>query len=181
MARKRRKIGRPAPAANNEDEVELRAIKMTLKQSLRPAFREPFIALMEKWCKIATDTSFLASMLILYKVNSAMDSDDDAFWTQRGEDVIRNCFLDVLNDYSFRLPVVFRSMFERRNPNFIWPNRDGMGNAFNSLYEQYIVNAKNNLKVHYVRRIRAFLRMRCFEFNQWAAALQKTGKHWHFR
>lgn len=167
MTRKRRKIGRPAPAADNgnENEVELRAIKMTLKQSLRPAFREAFIALMEKWCKTATYISFLASMLVLYKVNRAMDTNDDAFWTQRGEDFVRNCFLDVLNGYNFRLPVVFRSMFDRRNPNFIWPNREGMGNAFNSLYEQYIVNVKNNLKVHYVRRIRSFLRMRCFEFN----------------
>lgn len=161
--RKRRKLGRD-PGTDN-DEVKLCAIKMTLKQSLRPAFREPFTQLMEKYCKIATTISFLASMLILYKANDAYDRNDDEFFAQRGEDVVRNCFLSVLGDYSHNLPLVFRSMFARHHPNFMWPMREGMGNAFNALYEQYITNAKNNLKVHYVSRMRAFLRMRCFEFN----------------
>lgn len=164
MARKRRKIGRPNPTADN-DEVQLRAVKMTLRQSLRPKFREPFMQLIEKYCSIATKISFLASMLVLFKANDAYDSDDDDFFTQKGEDVIRNCFLSVLNEYSIGLPLLFRSMLGRYHPNFMWPTRDGMGNAFNALYEQYIVNFKNNLKVHYVARIRTFLRMRCFEFN----------------
>lgn len=152
MARGRRKIGR-----NGDDPVKLISIKMTLYQVLLPKFRAAFINLMSRYCNIATRISFLASMLFLCKANEAVDTNNHAFFTQDGPTVIRDCFR------GHNLPPIFQSMM--RKLRLIWPEREGLGNAFNHSYELYTTNVKNNLKVWYVHRIRAFLRMKSFEYN----------------
>lgn len=162
MGRNRRQHGRGENGTNNDD-IEIRAVKMTLFQALKPKFRKAFMQLMHKWCLAATAISFLASLLLLFKANKAVDDDDENFFNGNGTRIIQNCFLEVLN--RFTLPPEFRRMIENNMPNFVWPIRDGMNNAFNSLYEQYETNVKNNVKMHYVSRMKAFLKMKCFELN----------------
>lgn len=158
-AKGRRKIGRNNI---NDGDVQLRAIKMTLHRALRPEFRAPFTELMYKYSRIGTTISFLASHLFLYKVNAG----DANFFAGNGDEEIHKCFLGVLRENYHDLPAAFLDMVNRNVPNdFVWPTRDGMGNAFNQLYENYQTNTKNNLKVHYVSRIKKFLRMKCYELN----------------
>lgn len=154
--KKRRKIGRPKPTAK-DDKMELLAIKMALRQSLRPGFckpihtsihtSKPIMQLVDKYYSIATKKTFHASRKRRIRLRRR------CIFAQKREHVIRDCFLSVLNE-------------ERHHPNSVWPTHEGMGNAFNSRYEQYTMNVKNNLKVQYVARIRVCLRMRCFEMNR---------------
>lgn len=163
MARKSRKVGRD-PKATIRPEV--RAIKSSLNKVLLPQYRTPFIQLMESYCLAATEISFLGSMLFLHKVNDAFDNKNEDFFNQNGTAVIRECFLGVVDDGNHaNLPAAFRINVQQHRPNIPWPNRVGMGNTFNYLYQQFEDNTKTNLKTWYVTRIKAFLRMRCYEFN----------------
>lgn len=149
-----------------KDGEHFRNVKMTLNQCLRrTGYRDAFLKWIEYWCHIGTIISIVASLLVLFKINRAFDDNDQQFFKNSGYNLIKECFRSVLKEYRHTLPLAFRQMIERVVPNFEWPERLGMGNAFNELYEQYTTNFKNNIKIWSYSRIRKFFKLKQYEIN----------------
>lgn len=152
MRRKREKNG------------QSRALKCALKSMLRNDYQADFIALVTTWCKDATVISVLASLFFLYQTNRAFDVGDQAFFNGDGHRIIWDCFHSILFENHQYLPPEFREMTQGI-PDFQWPQRHGMSNAFNYLVEQYITNAKNNIRVWAYSRVKTFFALRRYEMN----------------
>lgn len=146
-----------------------KSVKRSLNSVLRTEYREVFPALVYNLCHSATIISVLASLLFLYKTNRAFDDDDQQFFYGNGIGTIKQCFNSVLNGKQHTLPFAFRQLVERVR-GFDWPQLNGMGNAFNSLVDQYITNVKNNLKVPCYSRIKIFFTLQRYELNLVAGA-----------
>lgn len=147
---------------------KLRCMKMTLNRSLlaNSPYRHAFVQWVTEQCHTATIITVLSSLLFLFKNNYAFDKDDYAFFTGSGYKTIENCFLHVLDDKQREhLPDEFRRIITRAVPNFRWPQRKGMGNAFNLLVEQYKTNVKNNIRIWAYSRIKKFFKLKQFELN----------------
>lgn len=153
MGRKRAQTGLP------------RAIKLSLRSVLRPGFRDDFVAHVNLWCHEATTISVLGSLLFLFKTNKAFDDDDQNFFHGNGDAIIRGCFKSVLQGETHALPLAFRRIVEETVPNFQWPERHGMQNAFEYLIDQYTTNVKNNIKVWSYSRVHTFFKLQKYELN----------------
>lgn len=151
MKRKREKNGKP------------RSVKLSLNSILRDEFRAEFVKQVNEWCHAATVISVLASLLYLFKTMSAFDNNDAGFFAQNGEHLIKECFESVLLGKTHRLPYAFRQIVQRAGIQ--WPTLSGMGNSFNTLYQQYTTNVKNNIKTWSYSRIRTFFKLQQYELN----------------
>lgn len=153
MNRQREKNGRP------------KAVKLSLRSILREEYRDDFVSHCNLWCHEATTISVLSSLLFLFKSNTAFDEDNQIFFNANGNVIIRECFVSVLHGETHKLPFAFRRIVEETVPNFQWPARHGMQNAFNYLIDQYTTNVKNNIKVWSYSRIRTFFKLQQYELN----------------
>lgn len=140
---------------------------MTLNQTLLPLspYREHFVEIVKYYCETATVISVLASLLFLFETNRAFDVDDHELFNGCGYKLVEKCFRWVLDENHRTLPLAFKQTIERAVPNFQWPKRHGMGNAFNTLFKQYKVNVKNNIRTWSYSRIRKFFKLKQFELN----------------
>lgn len=139
--------------------------KCTLNKILHPDHCQNFSELIRGYCITATIISVLSSMFFLYKCNRAFDDEDYGFFHGNGADQIRECFGAILSEKKHTLPSTFKDIIERSVPNFWWPERQGLGNAFNSLVDQYTTNAKNNIKKWSYSRIHTFFKLKRFQLN----------------
>ncbi|XP_055302910.1 uncharacterized protein LOC129568699 [Sitodiplosis mosellana] len=153
MKRKRAQNGRP------------RSVKLSLNSVLRDQYRANFVAQVTNWCHTATVITVLASLLFLFENNRAFDEDNHDFFRGNGYELIKDCFNNILNENRHKLPLAFRQIIEAAVPNFRWPQREGMGNAFNQLIDQYTTNVKNNIKTWCYTRIKTFFVLQRYELN----------------
>lgn len=114
-------------------------------------------------CLAATRICALASLLFLFKVNTATDNDDYRFFDQDNHAAINECFLTVTKKNAARLPPIFRLWIEQNNIEL--PERCGMANSFKYLVEQYTQNVRTNLRRWAYKRVRTFLRLKQFILN----------------
>lgn len=152
-----------------EGEQRRSTVKRGLNKLLRPYFREKFKYWVEKYCIQATRITVLASMLLLYYVNKAVDESGaaaDEFFASNGKTVVRNCFLSILNENAATLPYEFLWIVRKATRHMIWPVRGGMGNIFNALIDMYMMNVTTNIKTHAKQHIKKFFRMKQYELNQ---------------
>lgn len=153
---------------NGEDEEKIKfvAIKSTLNSILRPQYATRLKDIIFDRSVVMTKISALASLLILYKTNSAVDRSDEHFFWQNGKGVIYNCFHEVTQEGIENLPEEFRDEMDSIHENqFEWPSKRCLGNSFNYFKEQYVTNLTTNLNTHLEKRLQYFLRMRCFQLN----------------
>lgn len=111
-------------------------IKLSLNEVLRRDCSAIFRRRMYERCKLATRFSVLASLLLLFKVNTAVDSDDTEFFDRNAADVIHDCYYGVNQDNSnneSHMPPEFRSVAAQFG-NVLWPHRAGMVNSFRYLF-----------------------------------------------
>ncbi|XP_031616961.1 uncharacterized protein LOC116336903 [Contarinia nasturtii] len=152
------------------ENTQNRTVKQTLNTILRPKFRKSFRILVFTWCLAATRISTLASLLLLYYANKAIDQDEcdenTDFFDGNGKEVIYNYFHDVLYGNHQNLPFEFLSIVRRACPRFIWPHRHGIGNAFNAIVDQYIKNVQTNLNTWCKSHIKKFFTMKQYELNR---------------
>lgn len=167
--KREKKKGQGGPAKRNElpEDEEYVAVKMTLNQVLKREHSASFRRIIFDRCMAATRFQCLASLLLLYQVNTAVDNMDDAFFARNGEEVIKNCFMGVnadnLDKAEYEVPAEFKAMV---NENFIqWPTRTAMSNSFTYMVELYEQNLKTNLKRWCYKRIKTFFNMKKYEMN----------------
>lgn len=139
--------------------------KCTLNQVLRPEYREEFSNYIRDYCLIATTISVLGSLFFLFKCNRAFDIEDHGFFYEDGNKHIRECFTSILSKSQHTLPPMFKDIIMRAVPNFLWPELKGLGNAFNSLIDQYTMNTRNNIKKWSYSRIKTFFKLKRFQLN----------------
>lgn len=150
--------------ADNEDYV---AIKMSLNQVLKNEYSAHFRQIILERAMAATRFQCLASLSLLYQANSAVDNNNDDFFSQNSSNVINKCFLGVngrnINNVEHELPEEFKSMAIQNGIQ--WPQRSGMTNSFTYMVELYEQNIKTNLKRWCYKRIKTFFVMKKFEMN----------------
>lgn len=142
-------------------------IKMGLRKLLRPKFKEPFLNMVNIMCYAATRISVLASMLMLYHINKAVDDGGpmaDEFFSLNGRTVVENCFKSIIHHTT--LPWGFRNIVARAVARFIWPERDRLYNAFNSMIDMYETNMKTNIAMHSKSHIKKLFRIKQYEMNE---------------
>lgn len=145
---------------------KIRCNKITLNQSLlNTPYRERFVNLVTEYCHTATIITVLASLLFLFENNRAFDADEHQFFSGCGYKLIEKCFTSILDENHRTLPLAFRQIIERAVPNFRWPQRQGMQNAFNNLIDQYKTNVKNNLITWSYTRIKKYFTLQRYELN----------------
>lgn len=142
-----------------------RTTKLALNSILRDKYRLDVVNLVANWCHLATIISVLASLLFLYKVNRAFDDDNQDFFRGNGYTVIEGCFNSILFKNQHKMPVAFRRLVCDTVPNFRWPEKQALGNAFNKLVDQYKTNVKNNIKIWSYSRIHTFFKVKRYEMN----------------
>lgn len=143
-------------------------VKRGLNGLLRHDFKNDFVFWVEKYSMIATRITVLASMLILYHVNKAVDiggEEADALFDLDGKEAIKQCFLNVLQENAATLPNEFRQIVKSAVSKMEWPTREGMGNAFNQLFDMYTTNTKTNIKKHAKKHLKKFFRIKGYELN----------------
>lgn len=133
--------------------------------------------------------STLASLLVCYKINNAMDNEDWAFFDDagvvkdgklvynKGKTMIRECFVAVsictprpnvkmLGQVGIQMPPEFkRWVTDNCGADFEWPDRTGLTNAFNAWVDTYTTNLTTNLKLHFEKRLRWYLKVLIYRFN----------------
>lgn len=113
-----------------------------------------------------TKISSLASLLILYKTNSAVDNNDTDFFSQSGKEAIYECFDAVTIEHIVKCPQEFREDMDGiHDYQFQWPSKSCLNNSFQYFRQQYVTNLQTNLNMHCENRLKHFLRIRCFELN----------------
>lgn len=165
VPRKKAKIDQ---TEEEKEKFDYRTIKLSLNSILKDEYAERLIYTFDYRCFMATRISALASLLLLYKVNFAVEREDEDFFMNKiGKDEIRNCFLAVTMEHIDQLPDHFREMVEnvQEETPLPWPSKFQMGNAFNYLHYQYETNVTTNLTTHCETRIRNYLKMLCYNFN----------------
>lgn len=149
---------------DEEEDSQIRTVKTQLKNILRPAYRDVLIAAITEKSIISTKLCCLASLLFLHRTQRAFDECHDAFFRQKGDDVIRQCFLDVCQRNAHRIDDEFRAFAAEHQIE--WPDLAYLGNGLNDLIKTYTINVKNNLNVHQAKRLRQFLLMKVYELNE---------------
>lgn len=157
--------GAPGKRTKLKDGESFIAIKMTLNQVIRREHSASFRQRMLEKCMAATRFQCLASLLLLYKVNTAIDDLNDNFFEQNGKIVIRNCFMginkDNVNNPMYGVPAEFRALVEQKGITL--PTRTAMSNSFTYMCELYTQNLQTNLRRWCYRRVRTFYRMKGYE------------------
>lgn len=162
--------------ADNDDEEEEKnkytTVKSGLRKLVRPKYREMIIRNIEAKSIMSTKICALASLLYLYKVESAYDSGrlyGREFFEQDGQIVIKECFEAVLvqNVYGPKMVREFREFVENLDERyqFQWPNNVQFGNGFKDLLKTYVTNTITNLKTHCQNRLVNYLKLKIFQSN----------------
>lgn len=146
------------------------AIKSSLNAILRPEHANEVRRILFDRSVEMTKISSLASLLVLYKVNTAYDRGHANFFlAPDGKNRIYECFDAVTQEHIDKLPQRFKNTMEwihRNEPvQFEWPRKHCLGNAFQYFREQYVTNLKTNLNTHGEKHLKDFLRIRCFQWN----------------
>lgn len=147
---------------NNDEDDGLVTIKLSLRSIVNKEFAARLKQHFFERSVAMTHIAYLASLLFLFKVNSAQDA---TFFQQNGEKVVRDCFSDVTYKKVGNLPQEFRNMVEGDMDFEGWPGRENVANGFEYFVTMYITNIINNLVIHCECRLRYFLRMECYKWN----------------
>lgn len=180
---KRRKIDESGKVPIEEEKrhstVKLGA-NAIFKEEYADALREMFFERSFRCSQIAV----LGSLHILSLINSAVDNslledleennDFSRFFTEsNGTYVIRDCFnavtqenIENKNQKKAQMMPGFRDQVEEIMPDFRWPSRFQISQPTEYMIEQYEVELKNNLFYHCEKRVAAFLRAYCYNFNK---------------
>ncbi|XP_055320564.1 uncharacterized protein LOC129577480 isoform X1 [Sitodiplosis mosellana] len=152
-----------------EGEIGILAIKMTLKAIVRPQYYQQVKDWFTQKSIECTKICALASLLFLYKVKSANESNNADFFSGDGNKEIKDCFYAVLQKNKEKEEMVpdFRDFVENMEAEnrFSWPGNSFFGNQMQYLYKQYTTNLRNNLEMHAERRLYQYLIMRAWQFN----------------
>lgn len=164
--------------ADEEEEEEeddgIRTKKLAFRSILLPHVEDQMIQIFFNRSLVMTKIASLASLLLLFKINTAFDEENLEFFDKNEEqskNVIIKCFNAVLevNINTEMMPVAFRMDVERyckvNGRDFEWPSKKTLGNSFNYFYDQYTTNVKTNLNTHCYTRLNYFFRIKCFEKN----------------
>lgn len=122
--------------------------------------------------KMMAKIASLASLLLLYRVNTAIDENNRGYFDQKGEKVVENCFNGVLASNiadESKMPADFRAMAEQlwiEAGEFVeWPEKAILGNGFGYFHQQFGINMKTTLTTHHKTRLTYYLRMKCHQMN----------------
>lgn len=155
-----------------EEKNKYTSVKCGLRKLVRPQYREMIIQNIEAKSIMSTKICALASLLYLYKVQSAYDSGrlyGREFFEQDGQIVIKECFEAVLvqNVNGPKMVRVFRQFVENLDERypFEWPNNVQFGNGFKDLMKTYVTNTITNLKTHCENRLVNYLKLKIFQSN----------------
>lgn len=153
-------------AEEEEENSKIITVKTSLKNILKPKYRNTIIEGIAAKSIEATKLCALGSLLVLYKVQKAYDTNHIDFFRQNGEDVIRDCFLGLIpkNFAERKTPIEFQTMIQEEGIN--WPNTRHFGNAIKDLYDTYTTNLKTNLSTHAKKRVREYVKMKIFQRNR---------------
>lgn len=151
----------------NENEGEFTSIKSSLNAILRPQYANYVKDMIFDRARRITEISSLATLLLLHKVNSAVDSMSVNFFLQNGTKVIYDCFDAVTEEhiYEERMPPEFRIQMENLHDQYQWPSKSHLGNSFQYFRQQYVTNLKTNLNTHCENILKGFLKIRVFQLN----------------
>lgn len=173
-AKKRRKVNpNDKPDVDDEEDPDnFTTIKCCFKSIVKKRYQELLTHIFYQRSFEMTKTSSLASLLLLYKVNQAVDTNNDDFFNQDGAKLIRDTFDEVLaenfnNPEKPQMPPEFRQWVHQEiaDPNFVWPSGKILARSLWYFKTTYITSVKNNMVVHCQTRIKYFLRMQCFKMN----------------
>lgn len=161
--------GKARPDEETEnDEDDLVTIKCAFNSILREPYADELKARFYNRSLEMTKIAFLASHLLLFEVNRAVDRNDSTFFENNdSKKIIMHIFNAVVNpNYEYyTMPTEFRQLIERGHPNFVWPRKTILGNAFDYYYQQYERNVKTNLNTWCENRLRYLLKIICYQWN----------------
>ncbi|XP_031622452.1 uncharacterized protein LOC116340225 [Contarinia nasturtii] len=166
-----RKKAKQEEKKKKEENVEKRTRKVPANSIFRDEYADYLVGHFYGECLKVSKISYLASLLLLYKVNEAFDNDDhDYFITTNGKKEIRKIFTAVARidgEFTNQMPDEFKEMVEElTNNEFEWPSRDLMGNAFEYMHQQYLSNVTTQHTTHCEKELAYFLQMKRYQFNQ---------------
>lgn len=163
-----------------DKDYNLVVIKCKLASIVRREYRNTIVPLIGEKSVEATKICALGSLLFLNRAQAAFDTGSavSAFFDQRGEDVIRKCFQNVVHNKRKRLvvPDEFGAYGDDLG-DFEWPSNAYFGNILAELCNGYCRNVTTNLNTHLKKRLREFLRMRVYECNQLALNNPNAAKY----
>lgn len=169
---KKHTIVKKKKGMKNDDSgtIEISDIKLSLNGIVQPNLEFDLTSIFFEKSLNATKIQVLASLLMLFKVNVAVDNNNVEFFTQNVTEVVRDNFNSVTADNiedpnTAQMPFEFHAMMNRLSPEFIWPRRHQMTNVVYSQMDQYKSNMKTNLNTWCWPRLTYFLRLTCYEFN----------------
>lgn len=106
-------------------------VKCGLASVLRPRYKDIIAQAITDRSLMATKITAIGSLLFLFKVETAFDSTDIAFFGQEGHKVIKECFQGVLMDNvaTTKMAPEFRQYVENlpHQYRYEWPNNNGFG------------------------------------------------------
>lgn len=159
---------------DDEDKKKFVAIKCGFKTIARPEYANILTEILFQRSLQMTKVASLSSLLILFKINEALDNQDYQFFLQdRAYKIIVACFNAILArninnvNSQYPIPPEFRTMVETfsEEDHFEWPSGEGLGNGLNYFYRDHTRNIKTNLSYHCEDRLESFFRMRCWYLN----------------
>lgn len=151
----------------------VKTIKLSANSIFKPDHAEQLINILFGRCYNATRIAYLGSLCALHMINSHADANNmDFFINCNGHAFFRECFTAVTQENVFsndprkaRLSPEFRALINEVE-GFYWPTRTQLNNGFEYLCQQYKTNVTTNLTTWFEKRLRYFLKMKCYEFNQ---------------
>lgn len=173
-AKKKKHISKRKPRTNiaanvSQDEDDendnITTVKSALRNLLKPKYRNTLMAAIAGKSIESTKLCAVASLVFLYKVQHAYDTNHIDFFRQNGDHVIRDCFLGAIpkNFRARQMPYKFWRM--ATDLGIDWPNTQNFGNGIKDLIDTYITNVKTNLSTHAKKRLREYLRMMIYKRN----------------
>lgn len=144
--------------------------KTGLRKLIRPAYRDAVIEFIAGRSIQAAKMCLTGSLLFLNQVQRAFDENDNTFFEQNGDDVIRECFMAVLiqnvRTSNTMIPEFREFVNDLDDDNkFAWANNNYFGNATGDLSDQYTTNVITNLRTHKLKRLKEYLKMVVYENN----------------
>lgn len=154
-----------------DEERKYTTVKCGLRNIVRPKYREAIIGTIEANSIMSTKICSLASLLFLYRVQSAYDKGrlHREFFAQDGQTVIKESFHAVLaqNANTTKLEQEFWQLAEGVDDRFPfeWPRNKNFGNALKDLMKVYTTNVTTNLKTHCKKRLTEYLKLKVYQSN----------------
>lgn len=165
---------------DGDDKKKIRTIKCAFNSILVKEHAEQLQRIFFERSVRMTKISSLASLLLLHRINTAIDEENEHFFEGNGKKLIENVFRAVVTgtDEHARLENNFRITVERSQEHFQWPTKGSikervggritfpdLGNSFGYFHQMYQTNLIRNLTFHCETRLKYFLRMKCYYLN----------------